>query len=288
MRLSNKEQLMETKNILNADVLDILFDGRNKEYGAYDLRRTYNKRIVTSITVMLSSVCIVSMSFAFAGKKTSDDITYMTKDIELASVETPKKPIETPPPPAPKPPAPPEHVDLKTIKNTAYDIVADDKVPENEKPPQVADLENAVIGTFNKEGDESDGTVIAPPGDPNGTTGVTNITREPEETNDPLMKVEIESEYPGGITAWQRFLNRNLHYPQDAVDNEIQGTVVVQFIVDKEGNVSDVEAVSGPPELKAEAVRVIKKSGKWTPAIQNGRKVKSYKKQPTGFRISAE
>ena len=278
---------METKNILNADVLDILFDGRNKEYGAYDLRRTYNKRIVTSITVMLSSVCIVSMSFAFAGKKTDDDKIYMTKDIELASVETPKKPIEMPPPPAPKPPAPPEHVDLKTIKNTAYDIVADDKVPENEKPPQVTDLENAVIGTFNKDGDRYDGTVIAPPGDQNGTA-VTAITRDVEEDDVVILKVEIESEYPGGITAWQRFLNRNLHYPQDAVDNEIQGTVVVQFIVDKEGNVSDVEAVSGPPELKAEAVRVIKKSGKWTPAIQNGRKVKSYKKQPIGFRISAE
>ena len=289
MRLSNKEQLMETKNILNADVLDILFDGRNKEYGAYDLRRTYNKRIVTSITVMLSSVCIVSMSFAFAGKRDNiDDIPFDKNDVVLSAVETPSKPIEPPPPPAPKPPAPPEHVDLKTIKNTAYDIVADNKVPENEKPPQVEDLENAVIGTFNKDGAEPDGTVIAPPGDPNGSTGVTNITREPEETNDPLMKVEIESEYPGGITAWQRFLNRNLHYPQDAVDNEIQGTVVVQFIVDKEGNVSDVEAVSGPAELKAEAVRVIKKSGKWTPAIQNGRKVKSYKKQPIGFRISAE
>lgn len=279
---------METKNILTADVLDILFDGRNKEYGAYDLRRSYNKRIVTSITVMLSSVCIVSMSFAFAGKKTDDDKIYMTKDIELASVETPKKPIETPPPPVPKPIAPPEHVDLKTIKNTAYDIVADDKVPENEKPPQVTDLENAVIGTFNRDGDQPDGTVIAPPGDPNGTTGVTAVTRDVEDEDAIILKVEIESEYPGGITAWQRFLNRNLHYPQDAVDNEIQGTVVVQFIVDKEGNVSDVEAVSGPPELKAEAVRVIKKSGKWTPAIQNGRKVKSYKKQPIGFRISAE
>ena len=279
---------MEKSNILNADVLDILFDGRNKEYGAYDLRRTYNKRMVTSITVMLSTVCIVSMSFAFAGKKENLGNPFDREDVVLSSVETPKKPIEMPPPPLPKPPAPPEHMNLKTIKNTAYDIVADDKVPENEKPPQVDDLENAVIGTFNKNGDQPDGTVIAPPGDPNGSTGVTNITREPEETNDPLMKVEIESEYPGGITAWQRFLNRNLHYPQEAVDNEIQGTVVVQFIVDKEGNVSDVEAVSGPPELKAEAVRVIKKSGKWTPAIQNGRKVKSYKKQPIGFRINAE
>ena len=61
----------------------------------------------------------------------------------------------------------------------------------------------------------------------------------------------------------------------------------MQFIVDKEGAVSDVEAISGPNELRAEAIRVIKKSGKWEPAVQNGRKVKSYKKQPITFRLEA-
>jgi periplasmic protein TonB len=95
-----------------------------------------------------------------------------------------------------------------------------------------------------------------------------------------LSKVEIEAEYPGGASAWQRFLNRNLRYPQEAIDNEISGSVVVQFVVDKEGNVSNVEAVSGPEALAAEAVRVIKKSGKWTPAVQGGRQVRSLKKQP--------
>jgi protein TonB len=100
--------------------------------------------------------------------------------------------------------------------------------------------------------------------------------------------VEIESEYPGGLTAWRRFLDRNLRYPQEAVDQGIEGFVTVQFVVDKEGNVSNVEAVSGPQELRGEAVRVIKRSGKWTPAIQNGHKVKSYKKQPIGFRIAVE
>jgi protein TonB len=74
------------------------------------------------------------------------------------------------------------------------------------------------------------------------------------------------------------------------VNNEILGTVVVQFIVDKEGNVSDVSAISGPSEggLRDEAVRVIKKSGKWTPAVQNGRQVKSYKKQPIVFKLEAQ
>ena len=90
------------------------------------------------------------------------------------------------------------------------------------------------------------------------------------------------------MAAWSRFLNKYLRYPQEAQDQGVQGMVVVQFIVDREGNVSDVEAVSGPMELRAEAVRVIKKSGKWTPAIQNGNKVRSYKKQPIVFRLASE
>ena len=102
-----------------------------------------------------------------------------------------------------------------------------------------------------------------------------------EDSSQILTKVEIEAEYPGGAAAWQRFLNKNLRYPQEAIDNdEIYGSVVVQFIVDKEGNLSNVEAVSGHELLGAEMVRVIKKSGKWTPAVQGGRQVRSLKKQP--------
>ena len=100
--------------------------------------------------------------------------------------------------------------------------------------------------------------------------------------------MEIESSYPGGPGAWMRYLNKTFRYPQEAQDNEIQGTVVVQFIVDKAGVVSDVEAISGPKELRDEAVRVIKKSGSWTPAVQNGRQVKSYKKQPIQFRLETQ
>ena len=74
------------------------------------------------------------------------------------------------------------------------------------------------------------------------------------------------------------------------MSTEIQGTVMVQFIVDKDGHISDVEAISGPEKggLKEEAVRVIKKSGQWTPAVQNGRYVKSYKRQPVTFQIPTE
>jgi len=103
-----------------------------------------------------------------------------------------------------------------------------------------------------------------------------------EDYNDSIIVcyVPIEAEYPGGAAAWQRYLNKNLRYPQEAIDNEIQGSVVVQFVVDKEGNVSNVEKLSGPDALGAEAVRVITKSGKWIPAVQGGRYVKSLRKQP--------
>jgi periplasmic protein TonB len=101
-------------------------------------------------------------------------------------------------------------------------------------------------------------------------------------------KVEIESVYPGGQQAWFRFMANTLRYPDEAVNKEIQGTVIVQFIVDTTGNVSNIEAISGPLTggLREEAVRVIKKSGNWIPAVQNGRKVKSYKKQPLVFSLS--
>ncbi len=138
-----------------------------------------------------------------------------------------------------------------------------------------------------QEGVKDEG-IVAPPVEDAGK-GVVEAPKKVEEDWDKTFtKVEIESEYPGGPAAWQRYLNRNLRYPQDAIDNEIQGTVVVQFIVDKEGVVSEVQAISGPKELQDEAVRVIKKSGKWTPAVQNGRQVKSYKKQPIVFRLEAQ
>ena len=108
---------------------------------------------------------------------------------------------------------------------------------------------------------------------------------EKDSVPDVPKNPEVAAEFPGGKAAWERFLHRNLRYPQDAQDNDIQGFVVVQFVVDREGNVSQVQAISGPAELRGEAERVIKKSGKWEPAVQNARKVPSYKKQPIGFSL---
>ena len=276
---------MDVNKILNADVLDIIFEGRNKEYGAYELRKTYNKRLIraligTAIVILLCFIGYFISSLDTGTKKAA----MVVQDVQLEDVKEEKK-NEPPPPPPPK--VEPPKVEI--TKFTPPKIVKDNEVKPEEKPPEQEKLEDTKIGTVNQEGVKDEGITAPPPSD--AGKGVVEAPKKDDEDYDKTFtKVEIESEYPGGPAAWLRYLNKNFRYPDDAVNNEIQGTVVVQFIVDKEGNVSDVTAISGPDQggLREEAVRVIKKSGKWTPAVQNGRQVKSYKKQPIVFKLEAQ
>lgn len=276
---------MDVNKIMTADILDLVFEGRNKEYGAYELRKSYNRRLTYAL-VGMAAACILIFGAYFIGNSmgNDDDKKQMViQDVQLEEVKQEKKDEPPPPPPPPKP-EPPK---VEITKFTPPKIVKDEEVKEDEKPPEVEKLEETKIGTINQEGIKDEG-IVAPPVSDEGKGVVEAPKKEEEDWDKTFTKVEIESEYPGGASAWQRYLNKNLRYPQDAIDNEIQGTVVVQFIVDKGGNVSDVEAISGPKELREEAVRVIKKSGSWTPAVQNGRQVKSYKKQPIVFRLETE
>jgi protein TonB len=278
--LSNlKLIIMEAGSILSADVLDIIFDARNKEYGAYDLRKNYQRRLVKAVIVTSSFVVLTCVTYVVLGSmKPSTEQLIVDGTIDLKNITPPaepKTPLPPPPPPPPKLPQP----DFKMIKNMVPIIVKDDVQTD---VPEQKDLDNVLIGAVNHDGKDFDNT-ITPPVDENN--GVVTSPKKPEKGNDEFVPIEVESQYPGGLSAWSAFLNRNLIFPQDAADNEIQGTVIVQFIVDAEGNVSNITALSGPEELRSAAVAVVKKSGKWTPALQNGRHVKSYKKQPITFKI---
>jgi protein TonB len=100
-----------------------------------------------------------------------------------------------------------------------------------------------------------------------------------------FVKTEVMPDFPGGDDAWKGFLNKHLHYPMDAVSNEISGTIIVQFIVETDSSLTNVQAISGPTGggLREEAVRVIKESGKWTPALQNLHVVRCRVKRPIKF-----
>ena len=112
-------------------------------------------------------------------------------------------------------------------------------------------------------------------------------------TSTPQMKEFTDCEvsgtqFPGGQVAWQQFLAQNLVYPQEAIDKEIQGTVVVRFVVEEDGSLTNVEAIKGPMELRQSAMLVIKRSPNWTPEIENGKNIRSYKMQPIIFRLEEE
>lgn len=276
---------MTPDKVLRSSVLDIIFDGRNKEYGAYELRKHYNNRLLLSLggTSIVTGSLFAIFFLINQGSGQQKQVMYV-KDVQLESVVEEKK-TELPPPPPP-PAAAPQKVEV--TKFTPPRIVKDNEVKEEDKPPVQEQLEDTRIGTINQEGVKDEG-VVAPPVTDAGKGVVEGPKpRQEEDYDKTFVKVEIESEYPGGAAAWLRYLNRNFRYPDDGLNNLIEGTVIVQFIVDKDGNVSDVQAISGPNDggLRQEAMRVIRKSGIWIPAIQNGRKVRSYKQQPVIFKIA--
>jgi TonB family protein len=105
------------------------------------------------------------------------------------------------------------------------------------------------------------------------------------DSSAPLKKVEVAASFPGGQAGWYEFLAKNLKYPKEAIKNEIQGTVLVKFVVKADGTLTDIDAISGPQALTAESLRIIAASGKWVPARDHGVTVDSYNEQPIIYKL---
>jgi protein TonB len=278
---------MEKNNILKADILDIIFEGRNKEYGAYQLRRTYNRRLYIALGVM-AGICLIVLLSSFFGGGKDDSEEIVVQDVVLQEVKEEKKPEPPPPPPPPKQ-EPPK---VEIAKFTPPKIVPDEQVRVEDEIKEVEKMEEVKIGTQNIEGTKDEG-FVAPPVEEKGT-GVVEAPKAVEEDYDKVFtKVEKEAKFPGGLGAWKNFLERNLNAQVAADDGAPAGnyTVKVQFIVNKEGAVSDVKAIEVPkacPSCGPEAVKVIKRGPKWDPAVQNGRNVIYQAIQNVTFQVSED
>lgn len=277
---------MEANKILDADILDIIFDGKNKAYGAYQLRKTYNSRMGKAMIAVGVLLILVVGGVLLAGfisaKNAKDELTVV--DTKMAEVKKDEPPPPPPPPPPPTPPPPPE---IKQIQFTPPKIVKDEEVKKDEV---IKELEpDAVISTKTVESDNTKQVVQAPVEDKG--TQVVEVPVKAVEEDKVFTKVEIEAEYPGGTGAWKKFLERNLN-GQVATDNSAPTgtyTVVVRFIVAKDGSVSDITPeTSVGYGMENEAVRAIKKAPRWTPAQQNGNVVKAYRRQPITFKVAEE
>lgn len=269
---------MDIKKILNSDYLDILFDGRNKVYGSYELRRKYPRRLwIASICVIGVVALMVGGSYlarAIKGKEEVRPVAIM-KEVTLAE-PPPIDPNEPPPLPPPSPPPPPVK---PTVKFTPPVVAKDEEVMEDEKPPEVTELEDKMSGLETVEGDPEgiDPGIVDRPG-----TGTGVVAPPPPEI---FTFVEEMPEAPYDVN---RYLAENIRYPANAQEFNIQGKIAIQFVVSEDGSISDVKVAGGRKlggGLEEEAIRVVKSMPKWKPGKQNGRPVKVYYTLPVNFRL---
>jgi protein TonB len=267
---------MEAKQILKSDLLDILFEGKNKEYGAYELRKTYNKRLTKALIGTVVLILLVLIGSAIANKLKKDESLNPIKVSETTLQQI--KPEEPPPPPPPPPPKLPPPPPVATIQFTPPKVVKDEEVIK--PPPEIKEVEKAKVDVKTVEGTKDLG-IIAPPTNEVGTQVVAAPPEKKEDPDKIFTKVEIDAQFPGGPAAWQRYVTRAIQAQLDEFTDADYGTCVVRFIVDKTGKVSDVQATTMKGTKLAEiAVNAIRNGPNWTPAQQNGRYVNAYRLQP--------
>jgi protein TonB len=273
---------MEVNKILSADFLDILFDERNKDYGAYELRKNYQRRLTTALLVTAGAALLIFL-MVIVGRSVGEREKNKVKvqDVTLAEIKPEEQQkIEPPPPPPPKQ-EPPK---IEITKFTPPKIVEDEKFEEKQEVKEQEEITN--VGKIDQEGIK-DPEIVNPP----KVEEETKVVEAPkEDPNQVFTKVEVEAQFPGGEGKWNQYVQREVEKNiDDLVDDGQAGTCEVQFIVDKEGNVSNVEALSMKGSKLAEvAVNAIKRGPKWIPAIQNGRQVKAWRRQKITFRLPDE
>lgn len=276
---------MSKIDLISSDWVDLVFEGRNKAYGAYRLRKSTTKR---NILAMVAVVLLLIVAFIILTVKNFVDEqrakVAMTQVAELTNYDQPKKKAEVK---QKKVEVEPERVVERvksSIKFTAPVIKKDEEVKPDEELKTQDELMSTktAIGTFDVKGnDDANGEILK----------AKEVIAEPEppkheEENKVFDIVEQQPLFPGGPAALIKYLSENTKYPVVAQENGVQGRVTVQFVVEKDGSISDVHVLRGvDPSLDKEAVRVVKSMPRWTPGKQNGITVRVNYRVPVLFRL---
>lgn len=275
---------MKVSDMYKGDMLDIIFEDRNKEYGAYFLRRTYGNRVTRAILYLLLGLALLAtLDFvlkAIAANKEVEEVEDVTIELLPPPPLDPTKPPPPPPPPVKTPPP-----SRPTVKFVPPKLVEDKKVVEEVPPPKEEDLKDKEASTETKDGDKNALVVIEDPGI--GDVKETVIETPPPPKEEIFEFAEQMPEFPGGSAELMKYLSKNIKYPDIARENGYEGTVALSFIVDASGNISDVSIIRDQPGgLGAEAVRVVKSMPPWKPGKQNGKPVKVKYKLPVKFKLN--
>ena len=270
--------------------VEMVFAGKNKEYGAYQLRKGTSGRNIKALLILVIAAALVGGFLAWKvieQKQAEEQQAYM-EAMELAKLQQQAKKEEKKKEPA-KPKIEPKKeipVARETQKFTAPVIKKDELVKEENQVKKMDKLDEKVaVGTENKEGTKdrlaeavrSDIAVAAPPPPP---------APKPEVSNKVFDVVEEMPHFPGGAAALQAFLSSNTKYPVVAQENGVQGRVIVSFVVERDGSITDVRVVrSVDPSLDREASRVVRSMPRWSPGKQNGSAVRVKYTVPVVFRL---
>lgn len=267
---------MLPEKIMQSDLLDILFENRNKLYGAYTLRKSYNKTMALAITITFF-VAVAFSVFQFIHHTKNGDLTtqvIIPPDAILTSVND-KKIL---PPVQPQQHVAASHVNQ--VINSVPKIVSDN---DKTDMPTVDDITKNIIG-FEKITGSDNVDIIQPPATTHENTGtITTVIAETKVDETPLHTAQVMPEYPGGIEALKKFMLKNLRQPEDLQAGE-KIIVMASFIVNKNGQIETVKIINdGRTDLNKEVMRVINKMPLWKPGMQNGNAVSVYFNLPVTF-----
>ncbi len=272
-------------DLISRDWTEMVFEGRNKEYGAYRLRKNAGKRNLYSlITIFIAALAIWGGISLVKFVESRTKTVAQTSVAELSTLNQPKKKAEVKQQQKVKLEQPEKVVERvkSSVKFTAPVIKKDDEVkPEDELKTQ-DELMNTktAIGALDVKGnDDANGEVLK----------IKEAVAQPEpkpEVEKVFDVVEQMPSFPGGPSALMEWLSNNVKYPVVAQENGVQGRVVVSFVVERDGSITDVKVVRGvDPSLDKEASRVVKAMPRWIPGKQNGSAVRVKYNVPVAFRL---
>ena len=276
---------MSKIDLISNEWTDLVFEGRNQTYGAYKLRKGTAKRNVWALIIVGLAAALLYLGLQLQKMAEANKKVENTQAVELAKLNTEKKEAKVEKKEIIK--QEPEKVveQVKSsVKFTAPIIKKDSEVKEEDeiKLDEVQKSDKAV-GAFTVEGnDEVGGAVlkakedIAAPEPPKHVVEETKI----------FTVVEQMPMYPGGDAALMGYLRDNIKYPTVAAENGVQGRVLVGFVVERDGSITDVNILRGvDPSLDREAMRVVKSMPRWNPGKQNGSAVRVKYQVPVSFRL---
>ncbi len=263
--------------------VDLVFEGKNQAYGAYQLRKNTGKRNLWSIVIMLIIAALIA---AVVGANAiisanSEDDAEIAADVNLSALAEKKPEVEEKAPVKVEEAKPVEQV-KSSVKFVPPVIKEDDKVNEDKQLKSQEELNESktAIGGFDVKGntDDADAHTLK------AVEEVEQPKEKPKEDNKIFDVVEQQPTFSeGNPAAW---LAKHMQYPPMAAENGIQGRVTVGFVVEKNGTISNVRVLRGvDPSLDKEAVRVVKSMPKWNPGMQNGEPVRVNYTVPVNFKL---